>query len=227
MRTETGRRLGVAAGTLAFAMAAIGIAHTPLVRPLLMRMGGCPMAGAKMTPKESENARHLALAVERGSTPAPARPAFGFLLDSTTASDVHAWATSTRVDCDDPRKGLIRCVHVPASALGLPSGEGAVDELALEFDGQSRLVNTTALRTHMTAASAASSARAIVSSLAAQLGPAGRRYGDFDAARLSTSGAFSISTVAYCYTDYVADVTTMNAPSGGPSVREHYMSARD
>jgi hypothetical protein len=31
----------------------------------------------------------------------------------------------------------------------------------------------------------------------------------------------------YRFTDYVADVTAMNTPSGGPAILEHYMSARD
>jgi hypothetical protein len=227
MRTEWKRGLRATVAGLAVAFAAIGVAHAPFARPLLMRLGGCPMAGAKMTPKESENARHLALGIERGATPAPARPALGFLLDRTTAADVHAWAKRTAVDCDDLRVGLLRCSHVPAVALGLPANEPDVDDLTLELDGQGRLVNMTAMRSHLTATDASRAAHAVLDSLATQLGPAGTAVGDFGQARLSARGAVSISTVAYRYSDYVADVTAMNAPSGGPSVREHYMSARD
>jgi hypothetical protein len=227
MRTETKRRLRSTAGAVAVVLVAIGVAHAPFARPLLMRLGGCPMAGARMTPRESEAARQLALATTRGKAPAPLRPALGFTLDSTTSADVHAWAKRSGVDCDDARAGLIRCSHVAAAALALPAGEPAVGELALEFDGGDRLVNLTAVRNHLTASDAAATARAVVSGLASQLGPARVGGGDFGAERMAAEGAFSISTVAYRYEDYVADVTAMNAPSGGPSVREHYMSARD
>jgi hypothetical protein len=36
-----------------------------------------------------------------------------------------------------------------------------------------------------------------------------------------------MSSVSYRFRDYIAEVTAMNGPSSGPSVREHYMSARD
>ncbi len=221
------RRLLVAAGALGVAVAGIGVAHMPFARSLLMSMGGCPMAGARMTPAEAENARHLAIASHRVGVAAPTRPALGFALDSTTLANARDWARREHVDCDDPRPGLLKCAHVTPSALGLPAAEGMADELALEFNEQGRLVNTTTFRSHLNPALAASESRSIVSSLAESLGPAERQAGGFDTAHFSASGAGSISTVVYRYNDYVADVTAMNAPSGGPSIREHYMSARD
>ncbi len=221
------RRLLIAAGALGVAIGGIGVAHMPFARSLLMSMGGCPMAGARMTPAAAERARHMALGSNRGAVPAPARPALGFNLDTTTLRDVKEWARREHVDCDDPRPGLLRCTDVRPAALGLAAADGKIDELALEFNVEERLVNTTTFRTHLNPGSAATEAQAIVSSLHEKLGPAQRHAGDFDAAHLSTSGAESISTVVYRYNDYVADVTAMNAPSGGPSIREQYISAKD
>jgi hypothetical protein len=69
------RRLLVAAGAITFATAAVGVLHAPFARPLLMRLGGCPMAGAaQMTSVEMEHARHIALAGERPIALAGERP---------------------------------------------------------------------------------------------------------------------------------------------------------
>lgn len=227
MTSKGRRRILVAASATAFALGAVALAHAPFARPWLMRLGGCPMAAARMTPVEAEAARHLALRDERGAAPAPARPALGFILDASTLADARAWAGREHVACDDVRPGLVKCDDVAPEALGLPAAMGKLDELELEFDEGSRLVNMTTLRTHLRPEVASSAGRAIAASLGGLLGPAERTAGDFAAARFGQSGAVSISTVRYRYRDYVADLTGMNAPSGGPSLREHYMSARD
>ncbi len=230
MRSKVRRPAVAAASAVIVATGLIGLAHAPFARSLLLRMGGCPMAGARMTPAVAEHARHMALgieAVEAATVPAPARPALGFALDSTTLQEAQSWAHRQHVDCEDTRPGLMTCTGVRPEALGQPPAQGPIDELALEFDPRDRLVNMTTLRTHLTPASASTVARAIVTSLAEKLGPAGRRAGDFEPPALGARPAGSISTVRYRFTDYVADVTAMNAPSSGPSIREHYMSARD
>jgi hypothetical protein len=227
MLSKGKRRLSIAASAIGLAFAAIGVAHAPFARSLLMRVGGCPMAGARMTPVEAESARHMAVAVDRGSASAPARPALGFDLDSTTLAGARAWAVREHVACDDARVGLLKCSAVRPSALGLPDVDGTIDELALEFNAQERLVNITTFRAHLNPESAASMAHAAVSSLEQKLGPPQRRAGQFDAEHLSAQGVHGIATVMYRYADYVAEVTAMNTASGGPSIREHYMSARD
>jgi hypothetical protein len=227
MRSKTRRTVVVAMGIAALATGLIGLAHAPFARAWLMTLGGCPMAGAHMTPAVAEHARHMALGVGRATAEAPARPALGFALDATTREEARAWARRQHVDCEDTRPGLMTCKGARPEDLGLPPAQGRIDELALEFDPADRLVNMTTLRTHLTPASASAEARAIVGSLAETLGPADRRAGDFTPARLGARPVGSISTVQYRFTDYVADVTAMNAPSSGPSIREHYMSARD
>ncbi|MGH7271535.1 MAG: hypothetical protein ACREJ3_13985, partial [Polyangiaceae bacterium] len=189
--------------------------------------GGCPMAGAHMTAKEMEHARHMGLADHRGTVAAPSRPALGFALDATTLADVHAWADRAGVDCKDKHPGLVVCAGVNPGTMGLDPAEGTIDELALGFNTRGLLVNETTFRSHLSPQVAASAARDIVSSLVAKLGPAKESAGAFDAARLSSPSATSISTVSYLYRDYVAEVSAMNLPNSGPLIREHYMSAND
>ncbi|HEX3770370.1 MAG TPA: hypothetical protein VHV30_05880 [Polyangiaceae bacterium] len=215
----------VTAAALAVATAGIGALHMPFARPLVMKLGGCPMAGVKMDVETSEKARAIAAAAEHGAAPAPARPALGFALDATTLADARAWAQRSNLDCDEPRPGLLACTDVPAAALG-EAGAERVKDLELQFSQEGRLVNMTTWRDHMSPERASTTARAIVASLGAALGP-GDANGAFDAAHLAAPPAHSMSSVSYRFRDYVAEVTAMNAPSGGPSVREHYMSARD
>jgi hypothetical protein len=131
------------------------------------------------------------------------------------------------VACDDARVDLIECKDVRPEALGALGAEGTIDELALQFDARGLLVNMTTYRTRLSPAAASDRARAIVARLAGELGPANERGGGFEPASLGGPAAGSVSTVMYRYRDYVADVTAMNAPSGGPTIREHYMSARE
>jgi hypothetical protein len=219
--------VAVAAAAVIGATALIGIAHAPFARSLLMSLGGCPMAGARMTPALAERARRMALSADQIAVSAPARPALGFTLDSTALPQVQAWAGREHVACDAPRPGLMKCAGVEPQALGLPAACGRVDELTLEFDPRDRLVNMTTYRTHLTPTAASAQARAIVAALAEELGPAEKSAGAFEKASLGGPPAGSLSTIRYRYDDYVADVTAMNAPSSGPSIREHYMSARD
>ena len=227
MLSKAGRRLRAGIVVATAMIGAVGLLHAPFARPLLMRVGGCPVAGGRMTPRESDAARRLALGVETGSATAPARPALGFALDETSLDDARAWARRGQVDCDEARAGLLRCTQVRADALGIPASQGTIDELLLQFDPRGRLVNVTTIRAGLAPDAVASRAAAIVGSLDRELGPSPRGHGDFGGASLRSAGAESISTVAYRYSDYVAEVVAMNAPSGGPTLREHYMSARD
>jgi hypothetical protein len=222
------RIVKIVAASLGAATVAVGVMHAPFARPLLMRLGGCPMAG-RMTPVESENARHMGIASNRGTDEAPARPALGFTLDATTLDDVRAWAKREHVDCDEPRPGFVKCTDVPPSAFGTaaPMQLGNVEELALGFDTRARLVNVTTLRTHLDPTTGAREARDITAALEEKLGAPSQTAGSLDAAHLGGPAAASIGTVAYRFSDYYVDVTTMNLPSSGPSLREHYMSARD
>lgn len=214
-------------GSLAAATAIIGVLHAPFARSLLMRLGGCPMYGAKMTAAQLDRARSFGVSGNRGAQIAPARPALGFALDVTTLADVHGWAARERVDCEDTGPALVTCAHVTPMALGRPSVEGSIDELGLAFDIHGHLVNVTTLRNHMKSSDAANAARDVALILSGALGPADKANGTFDAKRLAVAGIDSLATVRYRYADYFADVTAMTLPASGASVREHYMSANN
>jgi hypothetical protein len=226
MRSNARRPAAVAAAAIVMT-GLVGLAHAPFARSLLQTLGGCPMAGARITPEVAERARRLALATEPAALSAPARPALGFALDRSTHDEVRAWARRQRVECDDARPGLMKCARVAPEAIGSSANGATIDELALEFDPNERLVNMTTFRTHMTPAAASARARAIVAWLSQTLGPAELRAGDFAESSLRGPAEASISTARYRFDDYVADVTAMNAPGSGPSIREHYMSAKD
>src|SRR5580700_2708459 len=212
------RRTLVAAGALALATAGIGVLHMPFARSLLMRVGGCPMAGARMTPREMEHARHIALEDERAPLAAPVRPSVGFALDTTSLAEVHAWADRAKVGCEDKHPGLVLCTNVQPASVGLPAAEGVIDELALGFNERNLLVNETTMRMHLTPEGAERTAHAIVGALRGKLG-AGKSLGDFGARHLSGPTAESIATVTYRYADYVADVSAMNSPHSGLLIR--------
>jgi hypothetical protein len=222
------RRTLAASAVVASVVLAIGMLHMPFARPLLMRLGGCPMAGVRMTAKEMENARHMAAASRRGGASSPARPALGFVLDATTVSEVREWAKRAGVRCQNPHPGLVVCTDVPARAVGMAESDEKLDEIAFGFSEQDRLVNATTMRTHLSPQSAEWTSREILSSLASHLGPAHKTVGTFGAAQLRLEpAASSISTALYRYKDYVADVSAMNLPGSGLLIREHYMSAND
>jgi hypothetical protein len=221
------RRLKRALGAAGFAVLGVALLHLPVAKGLLMRLGGCPFAGAQLTPAQMDTARHLALAERKGDSPAPSRPALGFALDATSASTVRRWAAASKVSCEDVRTGLITCANVPPEALSLPSGEGPIDELVLGFNQRGLLVNVTTMRAHLEPRAAATVSSVIASSLRESLGPATRASGVLNPASLAKAGALGMATLSYRYNDYVAEVAAMTLPSSGLSVREHYVSSRD
>jgi hypothetical protein len=228
-RARDARRIAVrVAGVLAGATLLVGALHMPFARGLLMRAGGCPMAGVKMSAAQMDHARHMGISSLGPATKdAPARPALGFDLDVTTLADVHAWAAREHLDCEDAREALVKCTAVPAAALGRPADLAAVDELVLAFNPQGHLVNLTTLRTHLAPDQGAHAAQVIVSSLDGSLGVSGDSTEDFAPTHIAQAGAAGLASRAYHYGDYVADVTAMTLPASGLALREHYMSARD
>jgi hypothetical protein len=223
----TKKAVAVAVGSLGGVIAVVGLLHAPIVRPLLMRAGGCPMAGAKLSPSQAEVARKVAIREERGSAPAPARPALVFALDATSMHDARTWASRRHVHCEEPRAALIHCEHVPAQAIEASSSQESEADLSLEFDIHDRLVSVTTFRTHLTPGGAARTASEIAASLTASLGPPTKAAGAFEAESLSRPAAYSVAVRSYRFADYIADVTAIHLPTTGVALREHYMSARD
>jgi hypothetical protein len=217
------RGVGIAAAVLM----GVVLLHLPILKGALARFGGCPFANAQMTSGEMDTARHWSLTTRRGEGPAPVRPALGFSLDTTTENDVHQWAKGANLSCEDKRDGFIVCTAVPPETIGRPAGGAAIDELAFGFNRRRQLVNVTTMRTHLRPLDASAVSSRIASGLRDALGPATRSAGSLAAASLAQPGTLGMATVSYRFRDYVAEMATMNLPSSGLSVREHYVSASD
>jgi hypothetical protein len=200
--------------TLALATLAVGALHLPWARPLLQRVGGCPVGRA--TPRQVEAAQRAALRKLGGASPAPARPALGFELGRTTLAEVEAWAGARGLGCQRLRDGaLLRCRDVPGAALA--GGSGDYDDVSFGFRlADHRLVAVTTLRAGLSPQEASARAATAAAALERRLGPPTAR----------TSGAFG-TFLQYRYADYLAGVTAMNLRSQGHAVREHYTGALD
>ena len=220
MRTR--RVLAITAASLAGVVATVGALHMPFARGFLMSIGGCPVGHAKLA--ELEPARRAAIAAERGTEAAPARPALGFALDRTTLAETRAWADRTHVACDDVREGLLRCKGVPSAALGLSDSDGPVSELYFGFDTRGRLVDVSTMRMHLPSSNVA---RDVQGKLVSEVGAPHQTSGSFDDVHLSREGAQSLASLRYRYKDYFAEVIAMRFAGDGLVLREHYMSAND
>lgn len=205
---------------------AVGVLHMPFARSMLMRAGGCPFS-TSLTREEAEQARHLGMQNNHATAVAPARPAMVFTLDETTAAQAKAWARDHKLSCDEPRPGTLRCENVPPQALGLPPAQGMDAEVWLMFDAKDRLVNASTWRTHLPADVASKTASELTTSLTSRLGQPSWSTGSLDAQHLSSVSGDSVANRSYRFVDYSADISTLNLPTSGVSVREHYVSARD
>lgn len=212
------------ASTLAFLTAVIGVMHLKAARPLLAMLGvKCPI---EATGADVERARLKSARAVRGTEVAASRPALGFALDTTTLADVKAWADKNQISCDESRQStLLKCTNVPASAVG---GTGpAVSEVDFGFTPkEARLVNVSAWHNRMSSADAIAQMNTAVSGLEKQLGAPTEEKGDRSASYLAAAPMHT-AVVQYRFADYIADVTATNLPGVGPTLREHYMSARD
>jgi hypothetical protein len=214
---------GILVGTF---VAVGGVLHLPFARGLLMKAGGCPMA-VEASAQELDKAHMGSLARERGADMAPARPAFGFALDTTTRSEVLAWAEQARVACQRDRGAIVRCNAVPASAVGAPDVQGPITSLSFGFNAQDKLVDVSSMRMHMTPAAGLASVTDITGNLSKQLGEPHKHLGAFDLEHLSQKSVAGLSNIAYRFHDYAVDIVAMSFDSDGLVLREHYASIAD
>jgi hypothetical protein len=208
------------AGTFVLATAFIGFLHTRPGRPWLMKLAGvagCPLGRAN--PARVEEVRRAAVAKDRGTDPAPVRPALGFALDTTTLADVRAWEKRQGLDCAEEREGtLVKCSEVPAAAVGRPSWEGPIAEVAFGFSPRGPLVNVATLYSRRGPEDTARIALDAKAALERELGKPHADAGSFAAAGTT-------ATLAYRFRDYEVDLTASKIPGSGYAVREQYSSA--
>jgi hypothetical protein len=214
--------VGVASAVVLF-VAFGGFLHTKWGRPLMMRLFGasCPMFSA--TAESVDRARHMGVAFDRGAADAPARPALGFTLDSSTRADVASWASAHDVDCKEEHDWLTRCVNVaPIAFSGLEAGL-PIDEVTFGFRPDGKLSNVSTFRRKLRPDAADKAVQEQGQRLYRSLGMiAGSRVGSGQV----SSQLASSTRVELRYRDYSVDLNAVELPSG-VAVREQYLSARD
>ena len=165
----------MAAGALVVATGPSALAHAPFARPLLMSLGGCPMAGARMTPAvsregASDGARRRP---ERAAGAVAAGARVHARLDHAPGGAERGRGASTST-ATTRGPGLMKCTDVRARGPRAARDAGHARRALPRVRPHDRLVNMTTFRTHLAPAVAATEAQAIVASLAAKLGSARR-----------------------------------------------------
>lgn len=227
-RAAFGRRAKkVAAGiglAAVFSVGGMGFLHTKWGKPLLMKVGGCPVG--KASPAELDALRDNANAASRGATPAPARPAFGFDLDKTTLADAKAWAKRVGASCEDKREGSVYvCSNVKSEWLTQSmGGSGVITELEFGFRANHGTMYTVVSRKYgLTPAQGAAQYDAVAKGVSARFGAPTIQGGTASPEFL---GANPWATVMYeyRYSDYFVTGSAVNATEG-VMVIEQYTSA--
>jgi len=221
------KRVATIAAVLSVAVVGVGgVLHLPFARGLLRRAGGCPI-GIEASPQQFDKAHQAALASQRGSTMAPARPALGFTLEQTTRAEVQAWADRGKVSCTTGRQKILSCESIAPSLLGVSEVEGPVTTMSFAFDARDRLVDISAIRMQMSPAAALAASNQIAGDLAKQLGATHTQSAPFDANQMSKKGIASLASITYRFRDFAVDVVFMQFEHDGLVLREHYASIAD
>lgn len=210
--------VGGAMAGLAF-VAVVGLAHTPLGRPLLRWLPGmgtsCPAGHEAMTLAERDRVRRDVLVPLRGEAPAASRRALAFELGTTGHADALAWSHTHALACIDAGARL-DCTDVPASAL---DGHVGADAIHLEFDEDGMLIAVEAVHRTDDAARAAELFHGRVDRIDAAVGPARAQSG---APERLARGPLSQAAADYGFSDLRARVIATNLGHGRFVVREHW-----
>lgn len=209
-------------------MAFGGFLHTSAGRPLLRRIGGCPVG--KVSPSIVQADRDKIVASQRGTAPAP-EGVLPFTLRVDDLATIKAWTKAKKLDCEEKREGTVyACANVPAQVFDTTAPAGDVlPELVFGFRVETKkLESVQTFRTGLTAAQAAAHTNRVRDRLRAKLGPPAVDKGPADStgpydAAVFTKG-FATVAVQYRFSDLVIDVTTTAIPGSGVAFRENYLS---
>jgi hypothetical protein len=209
-------------------MAFGGFLHTSAGRPLLRRIGGCPVG--KVSPTVVQAERDRVVASQRGTASAP-EGVLPLALRRDDLSTVKAWTKAKKLECEEKREGTVyACTNVPAQVFddSAPAGD-VLPELVFGFRVETKkLESIQAFRTGLTAAQAAAHTNRVRDRLRSKLGAPtvdkgpGDSTGPYDAATLGKP--FATVSVQYRFSDLVIDVTTTSIPGSGVAFRENYLS---
>jgi hypothetical protein len=221
-RTKFFRTARAVVLTALAATAVIGLLHAKAGRPLLAKLGGCPVQHANRDNMDAIRKYAVAQSPPVDGT-APARPALGFKLDQTTEDDVRAWAKTNKVTCEEnSTRGSFVCRNVPGSALGDPDVL-PVEELTMAFSPAGKLVNLLAMRESLSSIKASQVFVARAARLEKEIGAPSHAGGKSDPAFFDED-VLRTAVVDYKYRDYEAMVSATTMFDRTVAVREHYLS---
>ena len=202
--------MGIGAALL---LALVGVGHSRMMRPLLARVGGCPVAGRTATPEQMEAFRLKNAPALKGSTRALGRPAFGFQLDQSTRREVTSWGEQSHAECTEELGGAaLRCEGADGVAL---------EDAYFRFDPRGVLVGVDLIHPATDGATALRIVDEVASKLEREAGAPTAVRGTRSAEFLS--GQYRQAALEFHFTDYAADVTATNL-GAGVVVREQYRS---
>jgi hypothetical protein len=218
----TWKKLLVGVGASAVVVTgAIGLLHTSLGKPLLMRAGGCPAANAP--PEGVQERQKQAIRGTRGDATAPKRVALGFTLDKSTFADVESWAKTNGVACKATREDTtFSCTNIRAAALPDTVAKSDLDEIEFTFRVKDKtLFAVSTWRWNLPEDRAAKELGSVVSTLKQDLGDPATNEGDHT--KLGRE-LYAGSIVKYNFKDYLCTVSGMNLPTKGITMHESYVT---
>jgi hypothetical protein len=209
-------------GVLALATVVIGVAHTPIGRPLLKlpllsllaRHAGCPVGPVDAATFDAVRLTKLRAAL--GGADAATHPALAFELGRTSRAEVEHWASATLASCHEGAvTSVLECTDV--TTFGTP----AISRLTLQFDAKSRLVSVDLLRAAPNVYEVLPHFSALERELAERVGPVTSSVGAANATFITST---PLQTVArdYRFRDYQAQLMLLNLGKRGFRLREQY-----
>jgi hypothetical protein len=210
-------------------MAFGGFLHTSAGRPLLRRIGGCPVGN--VSPAIVQADRDRIVSGERGNIAAPDRQIFGFTLRGDDLDSIKAWSKKNRLECEVKREGTVYyCGKAPANLVDpTASADDVLEELVFGFRVETKkLESVQTFRTRLTPEQAARHANRVRERLLTRLGqPASEAAPEnakppYSAAMLSKP--YATVAIGYRFSDLIVDVTSTNVTGTGSTFRENYLS---
>lgn len=217
--SATRKRWWLAAIVVVPVLGAGVLAHTRAGRALFGEK--CPWEGAPPSAERLESFRVKSAAGLKGTTRAPARPAFGFVLDASTKADVTAWGTRVGATCREEIAGAaLRCETGDKPVA--TEGEIPVRDAFFRFDPRGVLVGVDLMRDGTDGEKAAAVLTTITAQIARAAGPPSTVQGTASSAHLA--GYMNRAGSEFRFADYAADVSATNLGDRGVVVREQYRS---
>jgi hypothetical protein len=213
---------GIAA--LSMTLGAAAGLHTHAARALLGGAQGCPWGNAPPTAAKLEAQRVQVAAALKGAatTRATARPAFGFVLDRSTRSEVAAWAARSGATCEAEIGGAAMRCELPAQNNVTEENGVSVRDAFFRFDPRGTIVGIDLMREGAAGEKAAVVLASISDRITRAAGPPTTVQGTADSAHLG--GYLDRAATEFRFADYAADVSATNLGDRGVVVREQYRS---